>query len=192
MVDDFWSMDRCSQDSDGKWAVWRRNSRRSENPGKYMENPIFPQDEGCQKGEWRWATWGPHHPLAWATPGRATRWCGHPGPPPASPFGVYNPLETLRLGEQPQKGSAASVGRKLQREKELSGRQKSTGDIPFRRGEIIAINTVIKLGFIGIIIIITPSSLPAPSSPLRPTVTIVLDIALVLRGNFPGVNYYCS
>ena len=46
MVDDFWSMDRCSQDSDGNGAVWRQNSRRSENPGKYTENPIFPEDEG--------------------------------------------------------------------------------------------------------------------------------------------------
>ena len=44
MVDDFWSMDHCSQDSDGKGVVWRQNSRRSENPGKYMENPIFPED----------------------------------------------------------------------------------------------------------------------------------------------------
>jgi hypothetical protein len=30
-----------------------------------------------------------------------------------------------------------------------------------------------------------PSSPPAPSSPLRPAVTIVLDIALVLRETFP-------
>ena len=51
MVDDFWSMDRCSQDSDGKGAVWRQNSRRSENPGKYTENPIFPEDEGSQRGD---------------------------------------------------------------------------------------------------------------------------------------------
>jgi hypothetical protein len=37
----------------------------------------------------------------------------------------------------------------------LSGRQKSAEEIPSRRGEIIAIVTVIELGFIGIIIIIT-------------------------------------
>jgi hypothetical protein len=40
----------------------------------------------------------------------------------------------------------------------LSGRQKSAGEIPSRRGEIIAIITIIKLGFIGIIIIITSST----------------------------------
>ena len=80
MVDDFWSMDRCSQDSDGNGVVWRQNSRISENPGKYTENPIFLEDEGSQKGGWRWATGGPHHALAWATLGHATRWCGRPGP----------------------------------------------------------------------------------------------------------------
>ena len=43
---------------------------------------------------------------------------------------------------------------KHQREK-LSGREKSAGEIPSRRGEIIAIVTVIELGFIWIIIIIS-------------------------------------
>ena len=155
MVDDFWSMDCCSQDSDGKGAVWRQNSRRSENPEKYTENPIFPEDEESQKGGWRWATGGPHHPLARASLGCATRWCGHPGPPLALPSGVYYPPETLRLEERPQKDSAASVGRKTLREKDLSGRQNSAGGIPSRRGEIVAINTTIRLDFIGIIIITT-------------------------------------
>src|SRR5215216_5913600 len=97
MVDDFWSMDCCSQDSDGKGVVWRQNSRRSENLGKYTENPIFPEDDGSQKEEWRWATGGPHHPLARASLGHATRWCCHTGPPLALPSGVYNPPETLIL-----------------------------------------------------------------------------------------------
>jgi hypothetical protein len=44
---------------------------------------------------------------------------------------------------------------KTHRERKLSGRQKSTEEIPSRRGEIITIVTVIELGFIGIIIIIT-------------------------------------
>ena len=152
MVDDFWSMDRCSQDSDGKGAVWRQNSRRSENPEKYTENSIFPEDSRCQKMEWRWATGAPHHPMAWAGLGHAREWCGHPGPLQPLPSGVYYPPETLRLGERPQKDSAASVGRKTSREKDLSGRQISTGGIPSRSGEIVAINTTIKLDFIGIII----------------------------------------
>jgi hypothetical protein len=44
------------------------------------------------------------------------------------------------------------VGRKTPREKKLFGMQKSTGEIPSRRGEIIAIVITIELDFIGIII----------------------------------------
>jgi hypothetical protein len=51
--------------------------------------------------------------------------------------------------------STASAGQKTQRERKLFGRQKSTGEIPSRRGEIIAIVISIELGFIGIIIFIT-------------------------------------
>jgi hypothetical protein len=55
------------------------------------------------------------------------------------------------------------VGQKTHRERKLSDRQKSAGEIPSRRREIIAIITVIELGFIIIItrtfitIITTPS-----------------------------------
>jgi hypothetical protein len=54
-----------------------------------------------------------------------------------------------------QKDSAASSGRKTHTERKLSGRQKSAREIPSRRGEIVAIVTVIELGFIGIIITTT-------------------------------------
>ena len=130
-------------------------SQRSENLRKYTEIPIFPEDEGYHKREWRWAIGGPHHPLARATLGRATRWCGRPGPPLALASGIYYPPETPRLRERPQKDSTASAGRKTPREKDLSGRQISARGIPSRRGEIVAINTTIKLDFIGIIIITT-------------------------------------
>ena len=99
MVDNFSSMDRCSQDFDEKGAVWRQNSRRSENPGKYTENSIFLEDSGCQKMERRWAIGGPHHPMARAGLGHARRWCGHPGPLQPLPYSVYLPPETLTLGE---------------------------------------------------------------------------------------------
>jgi hypothetical protein len=42
--------------------------------------------------------------------------------------------------------------------KELSGRQKYAWEIPSQKREIIAIATIIKLGFIGIIIIIIITS----------------------------------
>jgi hypothetical protein len=42
-----------------------------------------------------------------------------------------------------------------ERERKLSGRQKSAGEIPSRRGEIVVIVIAIELDFIGIIIFIT-------------------------------------
>jgi hypothetical protein len=75
------------------------------------------------------------------------------------PLRVYQPLGNLRLGEPSQKYSTTSAGWKTHRERKLYGRQKSVGEIPSRRGEIIAFVTVIELGFIGIIIIITSTSI---------------------------------
>jgi hypothetical protein len=69
------------------------------------------------------------------------------------PLRIYRLPESLRLGGGSQKDSAISTGRKTHTERKLSDRQKSTGEIPSRRGEIIAIITIIELGFIGIIII---------------------------------------
>jgi hypothetical protein len=50
--------------------------------------------------------------------------------------------------------TAASAWRKTPEREKLSGRQESTGEIPSRRGEIIAIVITIAPDFIGIIIII--------------------------------------
>jgi hypothetical protein len=58
--------------------------------------------------------------------------------------------ENLRPKGGSEIDSAASAGRKTSREKKLSGRQKSAGEIPSRRGEIVAIIITIELGFIGI------------------------------------------
>jgi hypothetical protein len=49
--------------------------------------------------------------------------------------------------------TAASAGRKTPERAKLSGRQKSAGEIPSRRGEIVAIVIAIAPDFIGIIII---------------------------------------
>jgi hypothetical protein len=56
-------------------------------------------------------------------------------------------------------------GRKTHRERKLSGRQKSVGEIPSQRGEIIAIVTIIELGFIRIIIIITSTFITIITTP---------------------------
>jgi hypothetical protein len=89
--------------------------------------------------------------------------------------------------------SAASAGQKTHRERKLSGRQKSVGEIPSRRGEIIAIVITIELDFIRIIIIITLIlAPPSPSSSHHPAVTSWVESCQILRGNFPGVDYSYS
>jgi hypothetical protein len=66
--------------------------------------------------------------------------------------------ENLRPQGGSEIDSTSSAGRKTHRERKLSGRQKSAGEIPYRRGEIVAIVIAIELGIIGIIIIIIIST----------------------------------
>jgi hypothetical protein len=72
------------------------------------------------------------HTTPWRGPGlgRAAWWCGRPGPPLALPLRVYRLPENLRLGGGSRIDSAAFAGRKTHRERKLSGRQKSIGEIP--------------------------------------------------------------
>jgi hypothetical protein len=110
------------------------------------------------------------HTSWWRGPalGRATWWCGRPGPPLPSPLRVYRLPENLRREGGSQIDSATSAGWKTHRERKLSGRQKSAGEIPSRRGEIVTIIIAIELGFIGIIIIITSSTfITATTTPSR-------------------------
>jgi hypothetical protein len=95
---------------------------------------------------------GPHT-TRWRgpAPGRATNWCGHPGPLLPVPPRVYcHPQKPKKKGGS-EIDSVASAGLKTHRERKLFGRQKSAREIPSRRGEIIVIS--IELDFIGIIII---------------------------------------
>ena len=80
--------------------------------------------------------------------------------------------------------SAAATGRKQQREKELSGREKSARGIPSRRGEIVSIVITIELDFIGVITISIPFTFPLCS-----IVTSSIGSCLVHRGNSAGVDY---
>ena len=79
---------------------------------------------------------GPHTiPRRGAALGRAWAWCGHPGPPLRVPLRVFHPPKNLRLGERPETYSAAAAKRKTPEREKLSGREKSAGEIPSRRGE---------------------------------------------------------
>jgi hypothetical protein len=158
MFDDYWRIHYRSQDSAGKRTVKIKkikDQKLSENTQKFL----FAQKMEVARRRGRGEPPGAHTTL-WSGLGldRTTRWCGLPGPPLASPLRVYHLPENLRLGRGSQIDSAASAGQKTHTQRKLSGRQKSTGEIPSRRGEIIAIVTAIELGFIGIVITIATSS----------------------------------
>jgi hypothetical protein len=73
------------------------------------------------------------------------------------PFAYFIIPENLRKGGS-EIDTAASAGQKTPEKEKLSGRQKSAGEIPSRRGEIVAIVITIAPDFIGIIIIISITS----------------------------------
>jgi hypothetical protein len=98
---------------------------------------------------------------------RAGTHTGGVGPPLAAPaycvaalaHFCHRPFAYLIIPKNLSQGgleidTAASAGRKTLEREKLSGRQESTGEIPFRRGEIVDIVIIIALDFIGIIITI--------------------------------------
>ena len=146
--------------------------------------------EGAKRGDRGGPPWA--LPTRWRGPlcCRATIWGGGPGPPQPSPLRVLHHPETLRVGGSSRIDRAASSRRKTPEREKLSGREKSAGEIPSRRGEIVAIVTVIELDFIGIIIIIiSTADTIIPAAPLRSAVTSRVESCVFHRGNFPGVNY---
>ena len=154
MFDDHWIINCRSQISAGKSNVKALYFWSTKNISEKTDVPILSEDGLSQKGRLRWARRGPHHPWArgppWPRPSQV--WCPWPtsGAPPSRTSSPRNP-KTQRVREK--------IFRRLheaettEREK-LSGREKSAREIPSRRGEIVAIVTVIELDFIGIIIII--------------------------------------
>jgi hypothetical protein len=70
------------------------------------------------------------------------------------PFAYIIVPENLSEGGGSEIDTTASAGQKTPEREKLSGRQKSTGEIPSQRGEIVAIVIIIAPDFIGIIITI--------------------------------------
>jgi hypothetical protein len=104
------------------------------------------------------------------TPGHAGLLCGHPGPLLPLPLHVFHRPENLSQGGGSEIDTAASAGRKTPEREKLSGRQKSIGEIPSRRGEIVAIVIAITPDFIGIIItiiLITSTFISTITTPSR-------------------------
>src|SRR5215213_1551085 len=90
MIHDYWRIAHRSQDSAGKSAVRMQYFGRSTVDENYMKNPIFPEDEGSQKGEPRGPEVGPPH-----RPARPKAWPRRPvrrGPqPPLASFSSRTP-----------------------------------------------------------------------------------------------------
>jgi hypothetical protein len=70
------------------------------------------------------------------------------------PFASFIVPENLSQRGGSEINTAASAGRKTPEREKLFDRQKSAGEIPSRRGEIVAIVIIIASNFIGIIITI--------------------------------------
>ncbi|MBW4964378.1 hypothetical protein, partial [Sulfitobacter sp. CW3] len=75
-------------------------------------------------------------------------------------------LENPKMGRTIEEIFRRLHGAESREREKLSGREKYVGEIPPRRGEIIAIVTVIKLEFIGIIIIISTTDSVISTTPL--------------------------
>ena len=73
MFHDYLGIAHRSQDSAGKSTVRMQYFGRSTVEGNYTKIPIFPDDEGIQKGEQRRAAMGPPH-----RPARALPWPRRP------------------------------------------------------------------------------------------------------------------
>ena len=149
--------------------------------------PILPEDGSSQKGGQKCATMGTHHMVAHPTPSPRRHMVRWPWPTTGSPLCVLHPPETLRTGESPRKFLHID-GTENHRERKHSGREKSAREIPSYRVEIIAIVTVIELGFIEIIIISTTVTITS-EAPLRHAITSRVESCVVHRRNSPGVNY---
>jgi hypothetical protein len=83
------------------------------------------------------------------------------------PFAYFIIPENLSQGGS-EIDTTASAGQKTPEREKLSGRQESAGEIPSRRGEIVAIVIAIAPDFIGIIIIsITSTFISIITTPSR-------------------------
>ena len=168
MIDDHWGMELRSLNYAGKSVIEIQYLRSSEDQTKHLGIIFSPDHEGGQKGSLRWGPGGPHHAQA--------RQGGWPrehvvGPPWPT---TWRALSRTLSPENPKHGRVIEeIFRHLHeaentREKKLSRREKSAGEISSRRGEIIAIVTVSELHVIGIIVTIISTAVTVISTaPIR-------------------------
>ena len=154
MFDDYWELSFRSQVSAGKSVVKSAYQRNSKNHETNSGGLIMSDAGGSQKEAAKWARWAPRH--TWARlacgPRLAMAW-----PPGSTPQVASSRISASR---KPKHGGYVhEIFRRLhgtettERERAL-WQGDPAGEIPSRRGEIIAIVIVITLDFIGIIITI--------------------------------------
>ena len=154
MFDDYWELIPRSQDSAGKSFV-KSTYQRNSNYREVYSGGLKTSDAGAsQKEAPGGARWAPRHTWAWPKVG--------PRPAMARPPGSTPQVALSRISPP---GKPSSVGivheifcrlhgtETIERERAL-WQGDPAGEIPSRRGEIIAIVIIITLDFIGIIITI--------------------------------------
>jgi hypothetical protein len=145
-------------------------SEDQEIPEKYQKIIFYQETEEARRRS-REEPRGRHtHRGRGLTPGRTGLLCGHPSPLLPSPLRVFHHPRKPKSRGVSEIDTAASAGQKTQEREKLSGRQKSAGEIPSRRGEIVAIVIIITPDFIGIIItiiLITTTFISTITTPSR-------------------------
>ena len=117
MFDDYGGTSHRNPESAGKSVITTPYSQSSISKNDHRQVPIILDDRGAKRGDPGGARGA--HTTWWCgwTPRRASRVCGCPGPPGATPFRVLHPPITLRHNTSSTESSAASTGWKLAREK---------------------------------------------------------------------------
>ena len=180
MFDDYWGIHHRSQDSAGKRTVKIQYFGRSIIPRKYTEVHISSEDPREPEGELEGGHRGPTPPQARASPRPRL---GMMWPPWPTTLGATSRISSFR---KPKTGGATrNIFRrrceaKNTRERKALRQREICREIPSRRGETVAIVTVIELDFIMIIIIISITS------------TITTIISTPSRCSFLGFILYNS
>ena len=163
----FWEIHLPESGISWKSTVKTPDVRSSENSRKIQEILFSEISHGVKRAH------GGETAGAGATPGRGSRW-GRGWDPPLVPvgpfrlpFGVLLSFDLKMLGAPSKKYFAASARLKPDKEKKSSGREKSAGEIPSRRGKSPPSSSSSRRASSGSSS--TSSPPPAPSSPSSST-----------------------
>jgi hypothetical protein len=192
MFNDHWRTWCRSQDSAGKRTCKTPYFWRSTILEKYPEIHIISEYKSSQKEEVRGTAGG--HTTRWRgpTPGRTALWWGHPGPLlPSLPRVYCHPQKPKSGGSDID--TAASAGWKTPREKSSPAGRNQPGKFFPGEGRSSPSSSSSHWNSSGSSSPSSSSSAPSsPPSPRDLAVTSWVESCQILRGNFLGVDYFCS